>query len=69
MTLAAREGGSRRLRREVFGYSSKTTLSDKIAGRSPWSRADLSILGLLAEKHGLSLEALTAVRAPWMRGK
>jgi len=62
MLLAEREGGSRKLREERFGYRSKTTLSDKIHGRSPWSKADRTIIGFLARRHGIALDSLLETR-------
>ena len=65
IALAAKVGGSKALRLDIFGYRSKTTLSDKILGRSPWSKADRTILGFLAKKHGLPLADLLKQARSW----
>ena len=66
LALASAEGGSRQLREVVLGYKSKTTLSDKIHGRSPWSQADKTLLAFLAAKHKLKLdELITKPKLSW----
>jgi len=61
LDLALRCGGTVQLR-ECLGYNSKTTLSDKIHGRSPWTRADWLLLLNLCVRHGLDVADLLPAR-------
>ena len=61
MDLAAASGGSRHLR-EQLGYASKTTLSAKIAGRSPWTRGDWMVVQHLAVQYDQPFLPLFAPR-------
>lgn len=38
--------------RAALGYSSPTTVPDKIHGRSPWTKADRLLLTMLCRQHG-----------------
>lgn len=53
LDLATAAGGSRALR-EALGYASKTTLSAKIAGRSPWTKADYFLLKTICRKRRIA---------------
>ena len=55
--LAALLGGPAGLR-DAMGYSSPNTMADKIAGRSPWSKADRKLLGYLCAEHGFDFPRL-----------
>lgn len=57
VTLAEKCGGSVPLR-QALGYRSKTTLSAKIAGRKPWTRADYLLLVILAVRHDIPTDQL-----------
>ena len=55
--LCAKVGGPVSLR-ESMGYSSPNTLPDKIFKRSPWSKADLMLLGYLCADRGFDFARL-----------
>lgn len=44
--------------RTALGYSSPTTLPDKIHGRKPWSRADKLLVKHLCRENGFDFERL-----------
>lgn len=57
LDLAAKCGGSVELR-VALGYRSKTTLSDKLRARSPWTRSDFLLLSAVAERHHVAISTL-----------
>jgi hypothetical protein len=44
--------------RDAMGYSSPTTVPDKINRRSPWSPADKKLLGFLCAEKGFDVTRL-----------
>jgi|WetSurMetagenome_2_1015567.scaffolds.fasta_scaffold1310542_2 hypothetical protein len=59
LDFAARMGGSAALRRSL-GYRSKTTLSGKISGATPWQKHDLMLILALAVSYPIKPEELIA---------
>jgi hypothetical protein len=44
--------------RDALGYTSKTTIPDKIHGRSPWTKADRLLLGHLCREKNFDVSRL-----------
>jgi hypothetical protein len=45
--------------RDALGYTSATTVPDKVHGRSPWSKADRLLLAHLCRENGFDFSRLS----------